>query len=159
MSSQGSNSVRVYSGAAFVAMVGDPLSREVSTPSASSTVSTPEVASCLADKGATGPAREMTSTSGRFSKEKEEDEVAVSYEDLQSALTAEDSVRIARQHDLEVVAPYKLERPHHPLDGYVTVSETYIKFGVRFPLQPFFIEVLKYFGLTVFQITPTGGPK
>ena len=43
---------------------------------------------------------------------------------------------------------------HHPLDGYVTVSEAYLKFRERFPLHPFFIEVLEYFGLTVFQITP-----
>ena len=34
------------------------------------------------------------------------------------------------------------------------MSESYLKFGVRFPLHPFFIEVLKYFGLTVFEITP-----
>ena len=27
---------------------------------------------------------------------------------------------------------------------------------MRFPLNPFFVEVLKYFGLTVFQITPNG---
>ena len=87
----------------------------------------------------------MTCTSGHFSEEEEEDEVAVSCEDLQSTLTAEDSVRIARQYDLEVVTPYELERPHTPLDGYVTVSETYLKFGVRFLLHPFFVKVLKYF--------------
>ena len=34
------------------------------------------------------------------------------------------------------------------------MSETYLKFRVRFPLHPFFVEVLEYFGLTVFQITP-----
>ena len=27
---------------------------------------------------------------------------------------------------------------------------------MKFPLHPFFVEVLKYFGLTVFQITPNG---
>ena len=53
-----------------------------------------------------------------------------------------------------MVAPYELERPHTPPDGYVTFSELYLKFGVRFPLYPFFIEVIEYFGLTVFQITP-----
>ena len=97
--------------------------------------------------------RETVSTSGRFSKE---DEVAVNYKDLQSAITVEDSVRIARQYDLEVVVPYELERSHHPPDGYVVVPKTYLKFGVRFPLHPFFVEVLKYFGLTIFQITPNG---
>ena len=63
-------------------------------------------------------------------------------------------MRITRQYDLEVVAPYDLERLHTPLDGYVTMSETYLKFGVRFPLNPFFVKVLKYLGLTLFQITP-----
>ena len=38
----------------------------------------------------------------------------------------------------------------------MTVSDTYLKFGVRFPLHPFFVEVLKYFRLTLFQITPNG---
>ena len=63
-------------------------------------------------------------------------------------------MRIARQYDLEVVTPYELERLHTPPDCYVTVSETYLKFGVRFPFYPFFVKVLKYFGLTLFQITP-----
>ena len=36
------------------------------------------------------------------------------------------------------------------------MSEIYLKFGVRFALHPFFVEVLKYYGLTVFQITPNG---
>ena len=34
--------------------------------------------------------------------------------------------------------------------------ETYLKFGVRFPLHAFFVKVLKYFGLTLLQITPNG---
>ena len=59
-------------------------------------------------------------------------------------------MRIARQYGLDVVAPYELERPHTPPDGYMTVSESYLKFGVRFPLHPFFVKVLKYFGLTLF---------
>ena len=156
MSSQVSSSVRIYSGAAFVDMAGDPLSREVFTSSTFSTKSTLDVASCPADKGVIGPAREAVSTSGRFSEEEKEDEVAISCEDLQSTLTVEDSIRIAREYDLEVVMPYELERLHHPPDSYVIVSETYLKFGVRFPLHPFFVEVLEYFGLTVFQITPNG---
>ena len=55
-----------------------------------------------------------------------------------------------------MVAPYELERPHNPLDDYMIMSETYPKFEVRFPLHPFFVEVLKYFGVTLFQITPNG---
>ena len=52
--------------------------------------------------------------------------------------------------------PYKLERPQHPPDCFVVVSDTYLKLGVRFPLHTFFVKVLKYFRLIVFQITPNG---
>ena len=78
MSSQGSSNVRICSGAAFAPMSNDPLSREVSTPSASSTESAPEVASHPVDRWVAEPVYETTSTSGHFSEEKEEDEVAVS---------------------------------------------------------------------------------
>ena len=91
MSSQGSSSVRVYLGAHFATMAGDPLSKEVSMPSILFKESGPEVASRTTDEGVTRPARELVSTSGRVSKE-EEDEVAVSYADLRSAITGEDSV-------------------------------------------------------------------
>ena len=80
----------------------------------------------------------------------------VSCGDLQSSLISQDCTRIAREYGLEVVALDDLERPHTPSDGYVALSELYLKFGVRFHLHPFFVEVLKYFGLTVFQITPNG---
>ena len=137
MSSQGSSSVRIFSRAAFAPLVGDPLSRDVSTPNASSTESAPEVASRPANKRAIEPVRETTSASGRIREEEEEDEVVVCCKDLQFTLTVEDYVQIARQYDLEMVAPYKLERPYTHLDGYVTVSETYLKFGVRFPCTLF----------------------
>ena len=65
-------------------------------------------------------------------------------------------MQIAARYGLEVVMPCELERAHHAPEGYVTLSETYLKFEVRFPLHPFFVEVLKYFGLTVFQVTPNG---
>ena len=45
MSSQGSSSVRIFSGAAFPPMSADPLSRKVSEPSTSSIKSVPKVAS------------------------------------------------------------------------------------------------------------------
>ena len=62
MSSQGSSSITAISRAAFAPMSGDPLSREVSTPNASSNESTLEVASSLVDRGAMEPARYTTST-------------------------------------------------------------------------------------------------
>ena len=122
-------------------------------PNASSNESTPEVTTRPMDRRAIEPARETTSTSGRQSEE-EEEEVAVSCGDLQSLLTPEDCTRIAQEYGLEVVAPDKLERPHTASDNYVTLSELYLKFGVRFHLHTFFVEVLKYFRLTIFQTTP-----
>ena len=63
-------------------MSGDPLSKVVSMPSASSTESEPKVTSHPVDKRATEPVREMTSISGPFSEEEDEDEVEVSCKDL-----------------------------------------------------------------------------
>ena len=68
----------------------------------------------------------------------------------------EDAQRIVSLYNLKVVTPYELERLHHPSEGYVIVSESYLKFGVRFPLHSFFIEILRHFGLIVFQVTPNG---
>ena len=55
-----------------------------------------------------------------------------------------------------MVEPTDLERVHTPPNGYVTLSKRYLQFEVRFPLNSFFVEVLRYFGLTTFQITPNG---
>ena len=117
--------------------------------------STHKVASHLADKGVTEPVRELASTSGRVNEE-EKDEVVVSYANLKSAITKEDSVRFTAHYGLEVVIPYELERAHHPPEGYGTLSGTYLKFRVRFPLHLFFVDVLKYFRFTVLQVTPNG---
>ena len=57
-----------------------------------------------------------------------------------------------------MVEPDDMERPHTLPDGYVTLFERYLQFEVRFRLHSFFVEVLEYFGLTVFQITPNGWP-
>ena len=68
----------------------------------------------------------------------------------------EDCTRIFREYGLEVVELDDMERLHTPPVGYVAFSECYLQFRVRFPLNPLFIEVLEYFGLTTFQITPNG---
>ena len=94
------------------------------------------------------------SSSGRQGDKGEE--IAVSCGDLESSITSKECTRITQEYSLEVVEPTDLERPHTPPVGYVTLSEHYLQFGVRFPLNPFFIEVLQYFGLTVFQIMPNG---
>ena len=35
-------------------------------------------------------------------------------------------------------------------------SETFLKFGVHFPLHQFFRDILLFYRLTVFQVTPNG---
>ena len=64
MSSQRSSSVRAVSGAEFEPMSGDPLYRDVSTPSAFRTKLAPKVASHPSAREATGLEHEVVSTSG-----------------------------------------------------------------------------------------------
>ena len=128
MSSQRSSSIRIYSGAAFEPMAGDPLSREISTPSASSTKSTLEVISCPE------PVYETASTSGHSSEGEEEDEVG-------NRTLRWPHPTNWRDHTLLQTVMLLCQRPTS-------------NFGVRFPLHPFFVKVLEYFGLTLFQINP-----
>ena len=62
-------------------MSSDPLSREVSMPSTSSSESTLEVTSSPAGRRVTEPVHDMETTSSRL-REEEEDEVTVNCEDL-----------------------------------------------------------------------------
>ena len=94
MSSQGSNSTRAVSGTAFGPMSGDPLSRDVFTPSASSIEFAPEVALYPMGMEAAEPEQEAVSTSGRQVDDKAV-EVAVSCGDLVSLNTSEECTRIA----------------------------------------------------------------
>ena len=57
---------------------------------------------------------------------------------------------------MEVMTPRELCKVHKPQKGYVTVSETFLKFGMRFLLHQFFRDILHFYGLTVFQATPNG---
>ena len=86
------------------------------------------------------------------------EEVVVSCGDRQSLIMSEDCTQIIQKYGLKVLEPTNLERPHTPSDGYMTLSERYLQFGLRFPLNLFFVEVLEYFGLIAFHITPNGGP-
>ena len=38
----------------------------------------------------------------------------------------------------------------------MTVLETFFKFGVQFPVHPYFRRILNHYNLTVFQVTPNG---
>ena len=81
MSSQGSSSVRSITRTAFAPMSGDPLSREVSVPSTSSTKFAPEVASRPVARGAMEPVQKVVSTSSHQSEE-EAEEIVVRCGDL-----------------------------------------------------------------------------
>ena len=127
------------------------MSRDVSTPSASSTNPTPKVASRPADWGAVELEQEVVSTSGHL--DNVEDETAVSYGDLESSITREECTQIAQEYGLVVIEPTDMERPHIPPVGHVTLFERYLQFGVRFPLNPFFVEVLWYLWLGPYDQT------
>ena len=99
MSSQGSSSARAIFGATFGPMLGDPLYREVSSPSASHTESAPEVTSRLSAKEAAEPAQEVVSISD-YQVDDEVEEVAVSYNDLESSITSEDCTQITQTYGL-----------------------------------------------------------
>ena len=75
-------------------MFGDPLSKDVSTLSTSSTESTPEVTSRPVGMEVEEPEREAVSTSGRPVDDKAED-VVVSCGDLVSLITSEECTQIA----------------------------------------------------------------
>ena len=124
MSSQGSSSVRAASGAAFGPMSGDPLSKDISTPNASSTDLAPKVAFCPVDRGAMEPEQEAVSTSGRL--DDVEEEITVSCGDLESSITSEECTRIAREYGLVVIEPTDLKRSHIPPVEHVTLSERYL---------------------------------
>ena len=88
MSSQWSSSARIVSGTAFGPMSSDPLSKDVSTPSASSTESAPEVVSRRTDQEAAKLVQEAVSTSG-CQTDDEVEEVTVNYDDLESQITSD----------------------------------------------------------------------
>ena len=94
-------------------MSSDPLSRDVSTPSASSIESVPEVASQHMDRKAAEPEREVVSTS-RCQVNDKEDEVAISCGNLISHVTPEECTTIVRMYSLYVTKPTDLEKAHTP---------------------------------------------
>ena len=69
-------------------------------------------------------------------------EVVVSCGDLVSQITSKECMQIARTYGLYVTEPIDLKKAHIPSASHVTLSEIYLRFGVRFPLNPFFIAVL-----------------
>ena len=76
--------------------------------------------------------------------------------DLISTISLREADKISRMYSVEVGFPQETGRLHNPPVGHVTVSETFLKFGIRFPLHPYFIRILNYQNLTVFQLSPNG---
>ena len=70
------------------------------------------------------------------------EEVAVNYSDLVSQIMSKECMKTARSYDLYVTKPTDLERAHTPPAGHVTLFEIYLRFGVRFLLNPFFVAIL-----------------
>ena len=79
-----------------------------------------------------------------------------SYADLISMISLRKANRIASKYGVEVAFLQQRGRVHKPLTGHVTISETFLKFGVWFPLHPYFRRILNHYNLTVFQVTPNG---
>ena len=55
-----------------------------------------------------------------------------------------------------IIIPQELDKAHKTPRRHVTASETFVKFGVQFPLHQFFKDIFCFNGLTVFQVTPSG---
>ena len=124
MSSQGRSSTRATSGTIFGPMSSDPLYKEVSTPSACSVESIPEVASRQRESEVGELEREAASTSRCRADVEGDEEVAVSCGDLVSQVTGEKCVKIARLYSLNISEPTDLERAHTLPECHVTLSET-----------------------------------
>ena len=60
--------------------------------------------------------------------------------DLISTISLREADKIMSLYGVEVGFPQQTGRAHNPPPGYVTVSETFLKFGVRFPLHHYFVR-------------------
>ena len=84
------------------------------------------------------------------------DQAEWSCADLVSTFTLRDAHRIATQHCIEVALPQEIMRAYRPPTRHITTSWVFLKFGVRFPIHTCFRNILNYYNLTVFQVTPNG---
>ena len=82
--------------------------------------------------------------------------IEVSCTDEILSITIKDANMLATHYRLKVLMPSEQCKSHLPARGYVTVSKSFLKFGVRFLLHQFFKDVLRYYGLTVFQVMSNG---
>ena len=59
-------------------------------------------------------------------------------------------------YGIKMVVPSELCKVYNPLRGYVTISESFLKFLVQFLWNQFFEDVLPFYRLMVLQVTPNG---
>ena len=76
--------------------------------------------------------------------------------DLISMISLHKASKIATKYGIDVEFPKETGRPHNPPPSHVKVSEIFLKFGVQFPLHPYFVRILNHHNLTVFQLSPNG---
>ena len=74
-----------------------------------------------------------------------------------STLIIQDAHRLAKRYGLEVDMAIEVHRVHKPPKGYAMLLESFLKFGVQFPLKQFFRDIFCFYGLTVFQVMPMDG--
>ena len=60
--------------------------------------------------------------------------------------------RVLREMGCRV--PQRHERSCSPPEGYMAFSDFLFRTGVRLPLHPFFLEILKYAQVVPFQLHP-----
>ena len=77
-------------------------------------------------------------------------------EDWVSRISIEKMVFVAHEYRLRGLArwPKPDERLHLPPISFMTISKTILKAGVFLPLHPFIDQVLQFFDIVSFQLTP-----
>ena len=73
-----------------------------------------------------------------------------------SQISIEKMAAVAREYKLGGLArwPKSDEKLHLPLIGFMAISEAILKVGVFLPLHPFIDQVLQFFDIVPFQVTP-----
>ena len=69
---------------------------------------------------------------------------------LISMISIREANKIVSLYGVEVGFPQQTRRAHNPHPSHVMVTTTFLKFGVRFPLHPYFVRILNHYNLTMF---------
>ncbi|PKU77441.1 hypothetical protein MA16_Dca027577 [Dendrobium catenatum] len=81
-------------------------------------------------------------------------------DDLASTVTSDSSIILHKKfhfpNDVVAVAPKRSDRAGAPPPGYLTICETHLRSGLRFPLPVELIEILMHCGVSISQFTYRG---